>query len=252
MDRVVIWDGQMTEESKPKKVASKKKAQPKSVSEEKLNTTISSVLRELNKERDTRDRQISALIERIQQGFDTVRELEQQRGEARDKELQQLLSGLEKTFGHMETEAGKRDVRSEQIINKLSESILLDHKTLQEEAQEQEKLQDKKLNYIKQLQEQQTRRTRLIAVPGIIVAFFAVIYMFYTVHVMEIAMTSMSHDMKEMKTSVSQMTVMMNTMSQDTRALNVSMGQLSKDMNVMTHNVAPAMTGIRRAMPWSP
>jgi uncharacterized protein YoxC len=84
------------------------------------------------------------------------------------------------------------------------------------------------------------------------VAFFAVIYMFYTVHVMEIAMTSMSHDMKEMKTSVSQMTVMMNTMSQDTRALNVSMGQLSKDMNVMTHNVAPAMTGIRRAMPWSP
>lgn len=45
---------------------------------------------------------------------------------------------------------------------------------------------------------------------------------------------------------------MMNAMSQDTAAFNISKGQMSKEMNVMTYAVAPAMTGLRRTMPWSP
>jgi hypothetical protein len=242
----------MTEQPTPKKVATKKKASTSAVSEKSLNAVMKSLLQDMKKDRETRDKQINSLLEQVQKGFDTVHEQGQQREKARDKELKQLVSGLEKTFGHMELESNKRDARSEAIIDKLSESIMLDHQTLQEEVQEQEKLQDKKLSYIKQQQQQQTRKTRLIAIPGILVALFAVVYMFYTVHVMEVAMTSMSHDMKEMKASVSEMSGMMQVMSQDTRAINANMGQMSKDMNVMTHNVAPAMTGLRRTMPWSP
>lgn len=48
--------------------------------------------------------------------------------------------------------------------------------------------------------------------------------MYYIVHFMENTMSSMSHDINGMR----------------------------QDMNIMTYNVAPAMSGIRRMMPWSP
>ena len=71
-----------------------------------------------------------------------------------------------------------------------------------------------------------------------IIAILAFIYMFYTVHVMEKAMTQMSQDMGGMR--------------QDMNILTKNVSGMRQDINIMTHNVAPAMNGMRRMMPWSP
>jgi hypothetical protein len=51
----------------------------------------------------------------------------------------------------------------------------------------------------------------------------------------------------------------MGTMSTDTASINSNMqqlsgnmGRVSQDLNVLTHNVAPAMKGMRDVMPWAP
>ena len=85
----------------------------------------------------------------------------------------------------------------------------------------------------------------MIAIPGVVTAIFAVIYMFYTVHVMETAMTSMSDDMKAMRGS-------MEIVSTSTNGMSNNMAYMRRDMGVMTHNVAPAMNGMRQMMPWAP
>jgi len=36
------------------------------------------------------------------------------------------------------------------------------------------------------------------------------------------------------------------------KELNGNVGQIAKDLNVLTHNVAPAMKGMRNMMPWVP
>lgn len=259
----------------PKKAAVKKTASRGS-SEQALNSVISAMTRELKQERDSRDRQMTTLIQELA----NVQKETEARGRQRENEFAQLVSGLERTFSRVKASTEERDDHSERMIARLSETVMLDRQTLLEEVHEQEKLQEKKLLNLNKEQEVQTRRTRLIAVPGILVAVFAVIYMFYTVHVMEVAMTSMSHDMGGIKQSVAQlsgtidvmgqdmrtmtttietmsqdmqaMTATMTTMSEDTRGMTATMGQMTRDVNVLTHNVAPAMTGLRQMMPWSP
>ena len=89
--------------------------------------------------------------------------------------------------------------------------------------------------------------------------------MFYTVHVMERAMTSISHDMQAMQsiskdmqavTAIAQdmraMRDSMETVSSNTSGMSNNMAHLRRDMGVMTQNVAPAMSGIRQMMPWMP
>ncbi|MDH5473486.1 MAG: hypothetical protein OEY61_11570 [Gammaproteobacteria bacterium] len=165
--------------------------------------------------------------------------------ESRDVQLSQLFNGLDIAFNKVNTASSERENFSTQSINKLTESIMLEHETALKKLQEQEVLVDKKLGYLTELQQQQSVRNKWFAIPGIILGVFAVIYMFYLVNVIETAMTSMSKDMRYITASV-------NTMSQDAHALNVNMGQMTRDMNVMTHNVAPAMNGMRNAMPWAP
>ena len=147
----------------------------------------------------------------------------------------------------------------EEAIRSLSESLILEHRQLQEEVLEQEKLQEKKLQYLDRQQSQQVRRTRWIAIPAMILGVLALAYMFYTVHVMERAMTRMSQDMGEMKTSVAsldrsvgRMSTKMDEIGRDTRNMSAALGQVGVDVNRMTRQVSPAMKGMRRAMPWSP
>lgn len=276
----------MTDETTPKtkaavkKTATRKKAvkksAPKGGSDQALNSVIGAMTQELKQERDSRDRQMTSLIQELANVQKEVDVRERQR----ESEFAQLVSGLERTFSRVKTSTEERDDHSERMIAKLSETVILDRQTLLEEVHEQEKLQEQRLLNLNREQEAQTRKTRLIAVPGVIVAIFAVIYMFYTVHVMEVAMTSMSRDMGGIKQSVAQMsgtinvmgqdigmmttnietmsqemqsmTTTMATMSEDTRGMTATMGQMTRDLNILTHNVAPAMTGLRQAMPWSP
>ncbi len=206
---------------------------------------FSSLLQELKQDRESRDGQFTALLDAVRQGLGDIYEDMDERDARRNKEFSLLVSGLDKAFTRVENTTTQRDGRNDEMIAKLSESIILEHQTLQEEVQEKEKLHEKKLEQLDKIHREQVRRTRLIAIPGVITAIFAVIYMFYTVHVMEKAMTSMSQDMRSMKTS-------METVSYNTSGIAANMGYMRRDMGVMTHNVAPAMQGMRQMMPWGP
>jgi len=209
----------------------------------------------LQQERASRDKQLSALMHEINHGFINIHEDVDTRDTRRNQEITQLIAGLEKAFTNVESASQQREGRSDEIIAKLSESIILDHQSLQEEVEGKERLHDKKLEQLDKIQREQVRRTRLIAIPGVITAIFAVVYMFYTVHVMERAMTSISKDMSAI-TSISQdMSAMrdsMETVSANTSGMSNNMSYLRRDMGVMTQNVAPAMNGMRKMMPWMP
>ena len=248
--------------SEPGKPASKKARNTTTAS---AYDAIKTLLQDLQQERANRDKQLSTLMQEISQGFMNIHEDVDSRDVRRNQEITQLISGLENAFAKVESASKQREGRSEELIARLSESIILDHQHLHEEAEDKERLHDKKLQQLDKIQREQVRRTRLIAIPGVITAIFAVVYMFYTVHVMERAMTSISHDMQAMQsiskdmqavTSIAQdMRVMrdsMETVSSNTSGMSNNMAHLRRDMGVMTQNVAPAMSGIRQMMPWMP
>jgi len=167
--------------------------------------------------------------------------------QSRDKQLSQLFDGLNTAFERVDSINNTRDSQSSASIRKLTDSIMRDHEATMKEVHEQEALADKKLGYLHQIQQQQSKRNKWIAIPGSIMAVVAVIYMFYVVTIMEKAMSSMSNDMQHITVSVNNMSGRMDTISQDTRALNVHTGQMNR---VMNNNVAPAMNGMNRVMPW--
>ncbi|RDH80784.1 MAG: hypothetical protein DIZ80_17325 [endosymbiont of Galathealinum brachiosum] len=202
----------------PKKAAKKKAAaQPAAVTVEALES-IKSVLAEMKTERQSRDEQLS-----------------------------QLFDGLNGAFARADSINNDREDHSNKSIKDLTESIMRDHEATLKEVHEQEALADKKLGYLQQIQQQQSKRNKWIAIPGATMAVVAVIYMFYVVTIMEEAMSSMSNDMQHITSSVNNMSTRMNTISEDTRALNVHTGQMN---HVMNQNVAPAMNGMNSMMPW--
>jgi len=204
--------------SAPKKAAKKKTvAQPAAVTIEALES-IKSVLNEMKTER-----------------------------QSRDKQLAQLFDGLDSAFARADSISTTREDQSVESIKKLTDSIMRDHEATMKEVHEQEALADKKLGYIQQVQQQQSKRNKWIAIPGAVMAVVAVIYMFYVVTIMEEAMSSMSSDIQHITSSVNNMSNRMNTISEDTRALNVHTGQMN---HVMNRNVAPAMNSMDNMMPW--
>lgn len=219
------------------KVAKKKVAQSGTATEASL-SYIKSVLDEMKKDRDLRDKQLASLAEGVREGLSVISEQVENRDSRRDMEMQHLFESLNTAFTRVNADSSEREDRSVKIINKLTESVMLDHEATLKEVHEQEVLADKKMNYLSEVQEQRSKRIRLIAIPGITLAVIAVIYMFYVVTVMEKAMTSMSKDMQYMTVSVDNM--------------NTNVGHLSRDMGVMTRTTAPVMQGMRNAMPWAP
>lgn len=213
---------------------------------------IKALLEELRKDRESRDRQMADMAREIRSGFQTMSDYSMVRHKERSEEFSELVSGIEKAFKRVESDADSRDAGMSQALQRLSETILLDHKNTQKEVHEHEKLQDKKLNLMGKAQEQQNRRTRLFAIPATILAVFAVFYMFYMVTVMEQAITSMSQDVQAMRGTMAEITSEMQIMRQDTRAMSTNMGHMTQEMSHMNRSVAPAMQGIRRTIPWSP
>lgn len=221
--------------------------------------TIQAIVGEMNKDRETRDKQLSALIQEVRDGFSTLSEKTNEQAREHDKEMTTLYQSLHNAFGKIKDGNSKSEERNLSIYKSLSDSIMMDHEQTLKEVHEQEKLQDKKLKNMDKVQQQRTSRNRLIAVPGVIIAIIGIFYMFYVVSIMEIAMTSMSQDMHKVQLSVGNMSDKIDTISQDTtamnsniRQLNINTNQMSRDLNVMTNNVAPAMKGMRDVMPWAP
>ena len=220
---------------------------------------IQSMIQEMSRDRESRDKQISSLIKEVREGFSTLSDKSSKQGEEHEKEMTGLYQSLKNAFGTIKDSSIQQEQHNLDIFKRLSDSIMMDHKQSLKEVHEQEKLQDKKLQNLAMVQKKRTGQNRLIAIPGVIIAIIGVIYMFHVVNVMETAMTSMSQDTHSIQLSVGNMSERINTISQDTNAmstnlqqLNGNMYQMSKDMNVLTHNVAPAMQGMRDVMPWAP
>lgn len=202
---------------------------------------------------------IKSIVDEMRQGFTAYSDRSSEQNSEREQEMTKLYQSLHNTFSKVEKNDNEREDRSLLILQALSESIMKDHEQALKELEEQEKLQDKKLQHLSRVEKQRSGRNRWIAIPGVIIAVTAIIYMFYVVTVMETAMTSMSEDMHNIQFAVVNMSDKMDGMSQDTGSMNTNMqqlnrniGQMSTDLNIMTHNVAPAMKGMRDMMPWSP
>lgn len=220
---------------------------------------IESIVEQMNKDRDNRDKQISSLIKEVREGFGILSEKTSKQSDEHEKEMTGLYQSLQNVFGKIKESSEASEDRNLAIFKSLSDSIMMDHENSLKEVHEQEKLADKKIQQMDRIQAQRARRNRFIAVPGVIIAITGIIYMFYVVSIMESAMTSMSLDMHQIQQSVGGMTDNIGTISRDTssmssnlQALNGNTMQMSRDLNVMTNNVGPAMKGIRDVMPWAP
>lgn len=172
----------------------------------------------------------------------------QQQNEARmsiqENKLAELYLGLESAFSKIHKDSGTRDSHSESSLDQLSTTIIRSSEEMRKEYEEMERLQDKRRETENQQYSHSITRTKIIAYPAMILAFIGLIHMFYTVNVMEKAMTQMSHDMSSMRQDMSILSTSVTTMTG-----NIS--GMRHDMNIMTHNVAPAMNGMRQMMPWS-
>ena len=181
----------------------------------------------------------------LKEGLINLHHQNDARMSAQEDRLADLYHNLEGAFKKIHLDTGKRETHSDSTIDQLSTTIIRSSEEMRKEYEEMEKLQEKRLAAENLEYSHSIKRTKIIAIPAIILAFVALIYMFYTVNVMEKAMTQMSKDMTHMRQDMSVLTQNVSTMS-------ANIGGMRHDMNIMTHNVAPAMSGMRRMMPWSP
>lgn len=241
-----------------KKVSSKKKSLKKA-SAQSAGTDIQSIIEEMNEQRKSRDEQISSLIEEVRDGFNILSNKTSKQGEAHQKEMTGLYQSLQSTFGQIKDGSVDNEALNLNMFKSLSDSMMKDHEQTLKEISGQAELQDKKIEHMSKMLEQRTGRNRLIAIPGVIIGIFGVLYMFYVVTIMESAMSSMSVNMHHMQKDVGSMSGNMGEMTQgitsidaNMQQLNGNVGHMAKDLNILTHNVAPAMKGMRNVMPWAP
>ncbi len=257
-----------------KKAASQKKAQENSTTATPaVEPNIQSIIEEMNGQRKARDKQISSLIEEVREGFSVLSNSSNKQGEAHQKEMTGLYQSLHDTFGRIKDDSVESEGLNLNIFNSLSDSIKNDHEQTLKEINEQGILQDKKIEHMARMLEQRTIRNRWIAIPGVVIAMVGVFYMFYVVSIMESAMSNMSVNMHLMQKDVGSMSANMTLLRQDVGSMSTNIGnmtqgivsidsnmkdlngnveQMAKDLNVLTHNVAPAMKGMRNMMPWAP
>lgn len=184
-----------------------------------------------------------------------IRQMEQQnreRAEAQEAKFGHLMSGLDKAFQGIRSNNQERDQSNASSLDKLSQTIILSSEELRKEYEEMERLQEKKLVAEKEQHQYSFNMIKIIAVPAILLALLGIGYMFYTVSVMERAMTTMSKDMGAMRVSVGEMSTHVGSMSGSVQTMSENMQGMRQDLNILTRNVAPAMDGMRQMMPWSP
>lgn len=174
----------------------------------------------------------------LKEGLIALQQQNEARMSAQENKLAELYQGLESAFSKIQNDTGKRNIQSDTSFDQLSETIIRSSEEMRKEYEEMEKLQDKRIEAESQQYSHSITKTKMIAFPAIVLAFAGLIHMFYTVNVMEKAMTQMSMDMTGMR--------------KDVNILSANISGMRHDMNVMTHNVAPAMQGMRQMMPWSP
>ncbi len=250
----------------PRKASTKKTASP-APDPVTLKTleALKSLTEQMRDEQKLRDRQIQTLAEEIRDGFSILSRRSSEETRQRELEMARLYESLSHAFEQLEKRHDTNEDRSLVILKALTETIRQDHELTLKEVQEQEKLHDKKISELDRVYRQRTKRNRWIAVPAVILAIVAIVYMFRVVYVMENAMSSMSGDMALMRDSVAHMSSKMDTLTADTSAMSANLAQINdkvggmdrnlglmrSDVGYMSRQVTPTMKGMRDMMPWT-
>lgn len=231
------------------KKAGRKRPQTKKTAEA---PTIEAQLQRLEREQRERGEaqhaQLSHLLEGLEQTFGQIHKSSSEQ----TQKLSTLMIGLEKTFHSIHTGTQLRDRSSNSSLEQLSKTIIRSSEEMRKEYEEMERLQEQRLAAEKERHQHSFNVLKVIAIPAIFLALLGIGYMFYTVTVMERAMTAMSKDMDSMRASMTTMTSSVGNMDGNVQSMNQNMAGMRRDMNVMTYNVAPAMDGMRKMMPWAP
>jgi uncharacterized protein YoxC len=213
---------------------------------------IKGLVEGLQQDNLARDKQMTQLVGEIRHGFGSVSQQAASRDNEQDQEMQRLHDSLRNAFSNAEDANKTFEERNLTVLKTLSESLMRDHEMTLKEMQEQSRLQDKKIEDLKKIEEQRARRNRWLSVPGIIIAIIAIIYMFRVVNVMEGAMTEMSDDMDamsgymgEMNGEVKNMSSKMNGMAADTHAMQKGMTDMVPLMRGMASDTQAMQSGVK-------
>ena len=232
-----------SKKASPRKKASTKKTAP---------TADSGELKALKAELEQRDEAHQAQFNELMQGLEkTFGHIHKSSSEQTQK-LSSVMIGLEKAFNNIHTGTQSRDKNSSNSIDQVSQTIIRSSEEMRKEYEEMERLHLQQLEAEKERHEYSFNVLKVIAVPAMILAVLGIGYMFYTVTVMERAMTAMSADMNAMRGSMGEMTSSVGSMNNNVENMSQNMQGMRRDMGVLTHNVAPAMDGMRQMMPWAP
>ncbi len=238
--------------AKPKRSTAKKAAPRKKASSKAAPTADSAELKALKAELEQRDEAHQVQFNELMQGLEkTFGHIHKSSSEQTQK-LSSLMIGLEKAFHNIHNGTQSRDKNSANSIEQVSQTIIRSSEELRKEYEEMERLQEQRLAAEKERHEHSFNILKVIAVPAMILAVLGIGYMFYTVTVMERAMTAMSADMNAMRVSMGEMTGSVGSMNNNVEYMSQNMHGMRRDLSVMTHNVAPAMDGMRQMMPWAP
>ena len=125
--------------------------------------TLQSFTSEMNKDRESRDKQMTSLINEFRTGFETLNKQTSKQERSREDEITALYQSLQKAISEIRHGSELHEEQNLSTFQILSDSIMKDHEQTLKEVLEQEKLQDKKLKYIDKVQSQRISINRLIA-----------------------------------------------------------------------------------------
>ena len=152
--------------------------------------------------------------------------------------LSQLVSGLHRVFEKIRSQNAERNHAQEQLIENVTGKLQRTFDELHKEFDERERILEKKLQRSKLEQAHEMRRVKWLSVPVGVIAIAGLIYIFYVVHVMENAMSSMSEDIHDMGKNMSAMSTDTRNMSNNITEMNENIAHMDKSMGNINHNVS--------------
>ncbi|MEE9492025.1 MAG: hypothetical protein V3W04_01415 [Gammaproteobacteria bacterium] len=189
---------------------------------------------------------------------------------AEDRIMPGLLQNLEGVFDKIYKDNREQDKTRDLLAKDMGEHVQQSFKAMHEQLEEREQILDRKLSSIDRLHSHQLQRVKWMSVPVMIFSLVAVVYLFYVVRVMEVAMSSMSENMaqmtgymqtittdthdlskntEEMVSKVHEMNTEISAMNTSFTQMNTNVNNLMVDVRHMSRTVSPAMQGISRFMP---
>ena len=174
---------------------------------------------------------------------------------AKPDEAKRMPGLLVSVFEQMrkENEAGAK--AQEKIIDNFANRLDNAFDEVHSDAVAKERLLDEKLGGMEREQKYKLQRVRLLTIPATVIALACLVYLFYTVHIIESSMTSMTKDIHHMSGTMQNIGGDTRTMAENTGAMNNNIGHLNRNVGAMGRDVgqmsnSPVMGGMRNFMPF--